>query len=146
MKTICLELPEGSLDGYVANASEVFIGNYLESQKIDASRVMPILIESGERTALLKTLYVIDEYRGEGIGASLMGYFIDAASDCTSMMLICDQHETQAEGFDLAEWYESLGFICAFETSSGPLMVYPKELALRLAAYQVQQDEAELAA
>lgn len=135
MRTIELSRDGGSLSGYVVDASEPNIGNYLDQHTNLSEMVTHRLRVYGERIALLRNMSVDEDQRGKGIGSQLVSEFMEEAdaAGATVYMLICDIHQTQAPGFDLKGWYESFGFIAAMETSEGPLMVMPEHLAEELA-------------
>jgi GNAT superfamily N-acetyltransferase len=133
--TIEISREGGSLSGYVVDASEPNIGNYLEQHTNLAKMVTHRLRAYGERVALLRNMNVDEDQRGNGIGTQLISEFMEEADSvgATVYMLICDIHEGQAPGFDLKAWYESFGFVAAMDTSEGPLMLMPKNLAEELA-------------
>nr|WP_218173140.1 GNAT family N-acetyltransferase [Pseudomonas veronii] len=123
------------MSGYVVDASEPNIGNYLEQHTDFAEMVTHRLRAYGARVALLRNMTVDEDQRGNGIGTQLISEFMEEAgyAGATVYMLICDIHEGQALGFDLKAWYESFGFVAAMDTSEGPLMLMPKSLAEELA-------------
>ncbi len=141
MRTIEISQEGGSLSGYVVDASEPNIGNYLEQHTNLAKMVTHRLQAYGERVALLRNMSVDEDQRGKGIGTQLISESMEEADDAgaTVYMLICDIHEGQAPGFELKAWYESFGFVAAMDTSEGPLMVMPEHLAEELA--EIGRDE-----
>lgn len=87
----------------------------------------------GEWTIALVTSIEVDpEYRGQGIGRSLMDQWLEecAQLEADACMLVCDSHreQTNLQG-TLEDWYHSLGMEQADLFISGPLMVYPASLA-----------------
>lgn len=135
--TIEISRNGGSLSGYVVDASEPNIGNYLEQHSNFAELVTHRLRAYGERVALLRNMSVDEGQRGNGIGTQLFSEFMEEAGNAgaTVYMLICDINEGQAPGFDLKAWYESFGFVAAMDTSEGPLMLMPEYLAEELVGF-----------
>tara|TARA_B100002003_G_scaffold230693_1_gene241056 strand:- start:8340 stop:8810 length:471 start_codon:yes stop_codon:yes gene_type:complete len=125
MVEIMLEIHEGSLEGYVVDAAQPNIRNYLEQHCSEAGMVATVLAELGERVALLRNLYVPEEWRGQGIGTELVSEFMrqGEVKGATAYLLISDEREGQANGLDLTSWYTGFGFETAIPTPAGPLMV-----------------------
>jgi ribosomal protein S18 acetylase RimI-like enzyme len=75
--------------------------------------------------AILKNVNVEPEFRGEGIGSSLMDqFFVEAdIGDAVSFVLIADTSEQQDGGFDLVRWYEGYGFEVVGRSGGDPVMV-----------------------
>lgn len=143
MKTIELSEDGGSLFGYVVDASEVNLANYFDDHIDYASQVMDLLRERREVVALLRNLAVDEDCRGQGIGSALVSRFLEEAekAGATAFILISDENESQADGFVLAEWYESFGFERALASNEGPIMVIPECLADALRQLQVSSVE-----
>lgn len=125
MVEIMLEIHEGSLEGYVADAAEPNIRNYLDRHCSEAEMVSAVLTDLGERVALLRNLYVPEEWRGQGIGTDLVSEFMRQAEakGASAYLLISDECEGQANGLDLTSWYAGFGFEAVIQTPAGPLMV-----------------------
>lgn len=125
MVEIMLEIHEGTLEGYVVDATEPNIQNYLEQHCSEAGLVAGVLAELGERVALLRNLYVPEEWRRQGIGTELVSEFIRQAEGkgASTYLLISDECEGQANGLDLTSWYTGFGFEVVMQTPAGPLMV-----------------------
>lgn len=128
---IQLRVSGGSLEGYVVDAREPNIGNYLSQHTHAAGLIQAELIDRQERVALLRSLWVDEDRRGEGIGTSLVSDFLSAAeaAGATAFLLVCDAYEDQRPNFDLRVWYEQFGFAATVCTSSGPLMAIPESLS-----------------
>ncbi|WP_455233043.1 GNAT family N-acetyltransferase [Geopseudomonas aromaticivorans] len=114
---------EGRLSGFVVDAEHRDIEQYLEPRLggedcPDHEAVGELLRQRGGRVALLKSIRVIEDARGEGWGAWLMEQFIEqaTAAGATDWLLVCDEEELQQPGFDLSAWYERYGFQTAFAT------------------------------
>ena len=77
--------------------------------------------------AILKSIFVPEETRGQGVGVQLMDEFMNEAAEAHeahSIILIADLGQSQAEGFGLVEWYKGYGFEVVGEDSGGnPVMV-----------------------
>lgn len=145
---ITIELTEdgGSLSGYVVDANEVNLENYLQDHTEHASQIMDLLRERQETVALLRNLAVDEDCRGHGIGTTLLGRFFEEAETvgATAFLLISDENESQAEGFVLSEWYESFGYEHTLPTISGPIMVMSECLAEALRELQIGDVETSL--
>lgn len=144
MRTIELSEDGGSLSGYVVDTIEVNLANYLEDHTDQAGQIMNLLRERNEVVALLRNLAVDEDCRGQGIGSVLVSRFLDEAEalGATAFLLISDENESQSEGFDLSEWYESFGFERALPSGEGPIMVMPECLAEALRELQASSVEA----
>ena len=70
----------------------------------------------------LKHILVEKEFKGQGMGKDLINHFLSSAEG--PVVLVCDNLESQNEGFDLQKWYEKQGFnLTGFSTLSGPIMI-----------------------
>jgi GNAT superfamily N-acetyltransferase len=134
MKTLDLSIDGGTLFGYVVDADQPNVLNYLSRHTNLADAVMGKLRTYKERVALLSNMMVDEDRRGTGIGAQLMSEFMEFAEQegATVYVLICDVNQSQQPGFDLKEWYESFGFTATIDTGEGPLMVMPEYWAEQL--------------
>ena len=130
MEEIHVESSNGSGFGYVAEPGDVQITNFFHNRDILGSGpVIDALIRRDQPVAFLCNLEVEEEFRGNGQGASLMDEFMDEAAlqDANLIFLVCDNSESQVDGFNLQAWYESLGFqvlMLEGQNSTFPLMVY----------------------
>lgn len=145
MKEIDLSNEGGSLTGYIVDAREPNLENYLAQHTSISKAIMHHLRQRGERIALLRNLHIDEDLRGNGFGSDLVGqFFVEAAEGgATAYLLICDEAEGQAEGFDLCEWYKSFGFASVFKTSQGPFMVIPPTLCESLSEFLGVDEEPE---
>ncbi|WP_410951141.1 GNAT family N-acetyltransferase [Pseudomonas sp. S1(2024)] len=127
----------GALSGYIVDASQPNLENYLGVHTSLSKAIMLHLRQRGERVALLANLYVEEACRGQGHGGELVDRFCQEAEagGATAYLLICDEAETQLDGFELCQWYEAFGFCTVFKTSQGPLMVVPEALCNSLAEF-----------
>lgn len=102
----------GSLSGYIVDASQPNLENYLSVHTNLSRAIMLHLRHRGERVALLANLYVEEACRGQGHGGELVDRFCQEAEagGATAYLLICDEAETQLDGFELCQWYEAFGF------------------------------------
>lgn len=143
MKVIDISNDGGALDGYIVDASEANLENYLAEHTNVGKAIMLHLRQRVDRVALLKNIRVDDEMRGQGFGGMLVEQFCQEAEagGATAYLLICDEIEEQAGDFDLKTWYESYGFCSVFGTSQGPLMVQPESLRDSLAEFLGVEDE-----
>lgn len=116
-----IDVEGGSISGYVVDAAQPQIENYLSEFTPLAPAIAQLLRERGGPVALLRNMSVDDECRGQGIGTTLLERFLDAAADegAVDWLLVCDEQEQQAPGFDLSAWYERYEFETAFEVGGG---------------------------
>lgn len=137
---INLSVENGSIEGYAVPVSSENIVNFL-SGEVGGSvgqQVIFVLQRSVDRVAVIKSLHVDEEFRGNGIGAQLVSDFLEASgSDC--IVLLADAHESQKDGFDLERFYESFDFEAAYSTPAGPLMIFPVDLAQTVKEYIEKQ-------
>lgn len=135
--TIDIENDGGALDGYVVDATEPNLENYLREHTNLSKVIMLHLRQRGERVALLRNIRVDEDSRGQGYGGQLVDQFCQEAeaAGATAYLLICDTLEEQVGEFDLCAWYEAFGFCSVYETSQGPLMVLPEALCNSLGDY-----------
>lgn len=143
MKAIDIENDGGTLEGYIVDASEANLENYLAQYTNVGKAIMLHLRQRGDKVALLRNIRVDDEMRGQGFGGMLVEQFCQEAEagGATAYLLICDELEEQVGDFDLKAWYEAYGFSSVFETSQGPLMVQPESLRDSLAEFLGVEDE-----
>lgn len=137
LRLIYIENDGGALDGYVVDATEPNLENYLSEHTNLNKAIMLHLRQRGDRVALLRNIRVAEDSRGQGYGGQLLEQFCQEAeaAGATAYLLICDALEEQAGEFDLCAWYEAFGFCRVFETSQGPLMVLPEALCESLGEF-----------
>ncbi len=148
MVEISLEIHEGRLHGCVVDAAEPTILNYLEQYCDEAEMVAEVLGQLGELVALLYTLQIPEEWRGQGIGTELVTEFMAQAANkgATSYLLISDANEAMALGFDLTSWYRGFGFESCMETTAGPLMVISDRVRHEIMSHYLQPGSDTLSA
>lgn len=131
---IRIDMEGGLVEGYAierANSDNLF--NFLEKniggEKGNMAPVEILMaLDIGTTVAVVQSLHVDEECRGAGMGALLMQKFFEE-SNADSMVLLCDTHQEQSEGFSLEKFYEGFDFERVIETPSGPLMIYPPDVA-----------------
>jgi GNAT superfamily N-acetyltransferase len=121
----------GSVYGYVVGSDQVNIKNFLETciGLVESEKIAELFREKTELVGVIKSIFVEEEARGNGVGNDLMGRFFGAMNSAEAIVLMADLQQEQSEGFSLVSFYEGFDFAMAIETSSGPLMVFPSELA-----------------
>ena len=133
---VSIALADGSAEGYVVDSGSEKLRNYLEgSFALGAAVVGPllkVLADTCGQVAVLKTLRVDEGARGRGVGTVLMGAFFDRIDGAQALLLQADVHEGQAPGFDIRKFYEAYDCEQVLDTVTGPLMVYPPEIAQAL--------------
>ena len=140
-REISISKDEGSAEGYAVGAGSVNLQNYLTGETEFAEIILAVIREKVETIAVFKSLRVDEDSRGAGIGRKLVSEFMaEAEADAEAVILLADAHESQVEGFVLERFYEGFKFERVADTSAGPLMVFPADLAThiraRLAAVQ----------
>lgn len=121
-KSISQHTEGGSLEGYVMSTDKPNISNYLQSQG-----ATPELINNITRRyttlALIRNMYVDDDYRGQGIGNDLVSNAIDDAvnNGADAIILVSDTDEDNP--FDLTKWYEGFGFEVVGTAGNNPVMI-----------------------
>lgn len=143
MHEIELTIDNGNIFGYVVDASEPNIQNYLMQHTNLGKSIAGRLAQRSEVVALLRNLHVDLEHRGQGIGSKLVSSFIQEAehAGATCYLLLSDNDEEQINNLDLKVWYEKFGFSGVLSTESGPLMVMPESAADDLTDFLGPQDE-----
>lgn len=128
---ITVDVCGGSAEGYIVDAGASNLENFLYSEvSPESTKIILEVIRSGvQKVAVMKSLYVEEERRGEGLGNSLVDHFLRGVKDAQAIILLADSQESQAEGFDLQRFYEGFDFEPVVDGSAGKLMVYPGELA-----------------
>ena len=73
--------------------------------------------------ALIRNMYVDDDYRGQGIGNDLVSNAIDDAANngADAIILVSDTDEDNP--FDLTKWYEGFGFEIVGTAGNNPVMI-----------------------
>jgi N-acetylglutamate synthase-like GNAT family acetyltransferase len=125
MHQISLDRDGGELFGYVVDAKDESILNYLEKHTNLSKAIVQTLRKTNETVALLRNLMVEPELRGQGIGSDLVMEFMSEADQlgASCFILIADAEEIQENDLDLTGWYEQFGFQKVMNTTSGPFMV-----------------------
>lgn len=125
MKNIDLTQEDSSVTGYITNLDEEKFLNYL-SEHLEKEVIEKLVFWMKSKHiyefTLLKNIWVDQEQRGQGIGNILLQKFITSSEG--PIVLICDNLESQQEGFKLESWYENYGFeATGFNTLSGPVLI-----------------------
>jgi GNAT superfamily N-acetyltransferase len=125
-----IEDAEAAIEGYVVTSDAEQVPNWLsEWLEPDAAALAAAWLGAKcSRVAILKSLAVAEDHQGTGLGAQLLDGFINRA-DADVILVICDDHQTQREGFDLGEFYGRRDFHVVAGTNGGPLMVCPEDAA-----------------
>jgi ribosomal protein S18 acetylase RimI-like enzyme len=103
------EVDGGSIHGYITDViNDVQLKNYLHEHLMDGA--LPIIQKKYKTVALLKSIWVDEEKRGQGIGTHLLTNFIDNAQAKRAEAIILIADTSESNEFNLVEWYESYGF------------------------------------
>lgn len=117
------EVEGGIIYGYVTDTeNDVQLQNYLEKQHREGA--LSVICKQYKKVAILTNMYVEEEERGGGIGATLLEDFMDNATfkGAEAIVLVADTLETNA--FELVKWYESYDFtIINGERHACPVML-----------------------
>lgn len=121
-KSISQHTEGGSLEGYVMSTDKPNINNYLQSQGATPELIKNITTRY-KTLALIRNLYVDDDYRGQGIGNELVSNAIDdaASNGADAILLVSDTYEDNP--FDLTKWYEGFGFEVVGTAGNNPVMI-----------------------
>jgi len=121
-KSISQHTEGGSLEGYVISTDKPNINNYLQSQGARPELINNIT-NRYKTLALIRNMYVDDEYRGQGIGNDLVSNAIDDAANngADAVILVSDTDENNP--FDLTKWYEGFGFEIVGTAGTNPVMI-----------------------
>jgi len=121
-KSISQHTDGGSLEGYVMSTDKPNINNYLQSQGARPELINNIT-NRYKTLALIRNMYVDDEYRGQGIGNDLVSNAIDdaASNGADAIILVSDTDEDNP--FDLTKWYEGFGFEIVGTAGTNPVMI-----------------------
>ena len=121
-KSISQHTEGGSLEGYVMSTDKPNINNYLQSQGATPELIKNIT-NRYKTLALIRNMYVDDEYRGQGIGNDLVSNAIDdaASNGADAIILVSDTDEDNP--FDLTKWYEGFGFEIVGTAGTNPVMI-----------------------
>lgn len=125
-KSIDLALGNSSIVGYETNIwLEDDLSNYLDEvleQDIKESFLAYLQSISLDKLTVLKHIYVNSEERGLGHGTKLLNQFLNETN--LPIILVCDNLESQENGFSLIDWYKSYNFTeTGFMTLSGPILI-----------------------
>lgn len=112
----------GTCEGYVVNTKAENLKNWLTSCGVDDELVKEIRKQI-KRIAIIKSIYVDDGQRGQGIGSSLLNSFISEAelNGADAIILECGLGESNF--FDLQKWYESYCFEVIYDATTNPIML-----------------------
>lgn len=120
--SISQENDGGSLEGYVVDTDQPQLKNYLSGHHVSTKLIVK-LVTKFKRIAIIKNLYVDEDYRNKGFGRDLLDHAIDSAyeADAEAILLIADTEEQNA--FDLIQWYKNYGFEIIGHGDSNPIML-----------------------
>jgi ribosomal protein S18 acetylase RimI-like enzyme len=121
-KSISQHTEGGSLEGYVMPTDKPNINNYLQSQGATPELINNIT-NRYKTLALIRNMYVDDDYRGQGIGNDLVSNAIDDAANngADAILLVSDTDEDNP--FDLTKWYAGFGFEVVGTAGNNPVMI-----------------------
>lgn len=115
----------GLIKGYSTFVDSEIFGEYIDAhlEWVKAEEFFKYLEKEGvSHLTLLQSIYLDNDVRGKGIGTKLLKEFLSQAP--RPVILICDNLESQKEGFSLQSFYEKYGFVeTGHKTLSGPIMI-----------------------
>lgn len=115
-------------EGFVCDISDKYWKNYLiKLNKIDEISEIETLMISRKihRFIVIKTIYVLEDYRNEGLGKEILTKIITTLAKTNScFLLVADT--TNSNKFNLIKWYENIGFEIpkSQKYAENPLMYY----------------------
>jgi GNAT superfamily N-acetyltransferase len=120
----------GSLEAYVVDTDQPQLMNYLTGQGAKPQLVMK-LAEKFKRIAIIRSMWVDEDARGQGTGSSMLESAIDAAfaNGAEAIILVADMGEDNtALGKPLDQWYEGWGFRRIGMAGTDPVMILTQGL------------------
>ena len=130
-----IEHHHGSIEGYVCGGQDVNWKNFIEGENLPGTFIEIIEAENLERIGVIKTLYVDEDARNQGIGTELMDDAMSLYDQHGADIVILFAGTREENNFDLVEWYETYGFESIDDSPDVTFMIYPgdnEELAQKL--------------
>ena len=131
---ISIDIDGATIDGVIHNSTDRLM-NWANKEGVSEELIQELIKpeESEEPklvlpVAIMKNAFVPEEDRGQGVGSQLVDDFMSQADyeGAKSIILIADLGQSQAEGFNLVDWYEEYDFEVVGETGGNPVMVMKK--------------------
>lgn len=119
----------GSLEGYVVDTAQPQLKNYLTAQGAD-SDLIDSIANKFSRIAIIRNIWVDDDYRNSGIGSSLLESAINEAfaAGAEAIVLVADLNEDNEQlGKSLDAWYQGWGFKTIGKAGNDPIMLLVAE-------------------
>jgi len=92
------------------------------------TELLCVLEDCFDSIAMLSTLNVKKEHRGDSYGTQLVKHFIDRTKDSEIRILFANFETPQADGFNLIDFYAKYGFF-PINCSQGQMLMVSKEHA-----------------
>ena len=115
----------GSLEGYVVDTAQPQLKNYLTAQGAD-DQLIDSIADRFSRIAIIRNIWVDEDYRNSGIGSSLLESAINAAfaAGAEAIVLVADLNEDNEQlGKSLDTWYQGWGFKTIGHAGNDPIML-----------------------
>lgn len=119
----------GSLEGYVVDTAQPQLKNYLTAQGAD-SDLIDSIANKFSRIAIIRNIWVDDDYRNSGIGSSLLESAINEAfaAGAEAIVLVADLNEDNEQlGKSPDAWYQGWGFKTIGKAGNDPIMLLVAE-------------------
>lgn len=123
----------GTIFGYSVNSQDENYKFFLK-EEISNEKLAKKIIEYIEKNIkgeinIIKNINVEEEFRGQGIGKSMLE---QSNANCEISILISDKYEIQKDNFILDDFYLNNGYEKVLDSPAGSLMIYPKDIALKI--------------
>lgn len=121
----------GEIQGAVYDKYENSWHYYLEKElqkKEDCDLIFNTIIKSKiDNVAILHNIAVLQYYRGQGYGKSLIEMFEQETFKAQITILVADMLSPQKKGFKLLKWYQNLGYYIFTEQKETVIMIKTKD-------------------
>lgn len=125
-RNLTIRREEGSLTGYEVPLSQPNFFNWLSGlvPEEEAQRILDQVSQRHRQVAVIKSMWVEHECRGQGVGNDMLEEFLSSSS-ATAFFLEADTYETNK--FNLVKWYEGYGFKVIAKSGGNPVMMMEVE-------------------
>lgn len=104
---------------------------FLKNHTYEYKNIFDLIRKQINNIVIIQNLNIKKEYQGKGYGSQLLKEIIDMNKTCC-FILSCDVTKNQRFGFNLEYFYECHDFKAIEYYQDFPLMLHPKNFALKL--------------
>lgn len=113
----------GSVEGYTVQSEAEQLANWVRTIGCSEMCVSDVK-KKFKKIAILKSMFVEEEERNQGIGSELLEGFVNEATFNGSEAILLEADTGEENEINLIKWYESFGFkIIDRKTGNYPLMM-----------------------